>query len=193
MYKLFFESYTQKFTLTHPSKLHCSWAKQSMDRAVIDQRVKMNSLMDVIRTTMMSKPVKTRFLYPQGGIGVFSEKLARRIQENGGIIETGTEVERIETTEDRIKSVVYAGKTYEPDYVYWSAPISRLAELLHLEKPGISYLSTICYNIEVKGPVKSGYRGVITATKAWYSLEHHNPHVSTVNWLLRVVQVYVLR
>jgi protoporphyrinogen oxidase len=159
LYDVFFKPYTEKFLKLPPEKVHSNWAEAGIDRAVIDKKVKMGSLLEVIKTSLLPKPVKTDFLYPsEGGIDMFSKKLAKGIEENGGEVIVKSAVEKIESEESMIKSVSCRGKNLHPENVIWTAPLPALLNLLNLSPADLRYLSIVLFNIEVQGISKTGYQ-----------------------------------
>src|SRR5438046_510836 len=64
LYALFFKPYTEKFLRIPCETVHVDWAKTGINRAVIDRRVKSESLVDLVRSVLLPKPVKTEFIYP---------------------------------------------------------------------------------------------------------------------------------
>ena len=158
VYDIFFKQYTKKFTLTQANQIHPIWAKTGIDRAVIDERQSMNSLFDLAKNTFFKSAVKTKFSYCRGGIGVFSEKLAKRIRDNGSKIITDSPITGIKVKDDKIIHLETLDKNIFPKHVFWTAPITTLTKLLDFQKPDLEFLSTIIYNIEIKGENNSKYQ-----------------------------------
>ena len=122
---------------------------------MIDKRVKSETLFDLVRSVLLPKPVKTEFLYPSyGGFGTFCDKLAEQVQERGGQILLGNTLRSIRTEASRAVEVELAdGRKLKPRYIVWSGNLKSLAGLLGQEPPGIRYLSTVLFNIEVSSNV----------------------------------------
>jgi protoporphyrinogen oxidase len=159
LYDVFFKPYTEKFLKLPPHKVHNNWAESGIDRAVIDKKVQMGSLFEVIKTALLPTPVKTNFLYPSdGGIDVFSKKLAGHIEQNGGVVLLNTLVDAVECEGTKIKALYYQGTCIRPKALIWTAPLTALAKLLKLPPPDISYLSIILYNLEVRGAARTPYQ-----------------------------------
>ncbi|MGH9324488.1 MAG: hypothetical protein ACRD3V_31975, partial [Vicinamibacteria bacterium] len=133
--------------------VHVDWAKTGINRAVIDKRVKSDSLFDLVRNVLIPRPVATEFIYPSyGGFGTFCEKLAAAVEARGGELRLENTVTALETKDGRIQDVVLAdGRRIRPGHFIWSGNLVALARLLGKEPPPIRYLSTVLYNIEVKG------------------------------------------
>ncbi|MGQ9609140.1 MAG: FAD-dependent oxidoreductase [bacterium] len=159
LYEQFFKPYTEKFLRYPPNIIHSDWAKTGIDRSVIDNRAKVNTLPDVIKRAVLPKPVNTQFLYPlNGGIANFSQRLAENIERNNGQILLNTTVDKIEQNGDKLVQIVCNGTKFYPDTVIWTAPIPVLCSLLNLPAPDLHYLSAICYNVEINGPPKRDYQ-----------------------------------
>jgi len=159
LYNVFFKPYTEKFLKLPPKKVHHNWAEAGIDRAIIDKKVRMGSLLEVIKTTLIPKPVKTNFLYPSdGGIDMFSKKLVERIKKNGGEVLLNTIVEKIECEGSKIKCVYYQGKCLHPEIIIWTAPLTTLINLLKIPSSNIKYLSIIVFNMETKGIPRTRYQ-----------------------------------
>jgi hypothetical protein len=62
--------------------LHSDWARGSIDKAVIDKRMKLRNLRDLLGLAIIPRQVKTEFFYPVFGIGSFCERLAEGIKAN---------------------------------------------------------------------------------------------------------------
>ena len=62
LYDIFFRPYPEKFCLYKCSELHRDWASAGINRAVIDKRLRFDSLWHVAKTTLLPPRVKTRFI-----------------------------------------------------------------------------------------------------------------------------------
>ncbi len=155
LYRLFFKPYTEKFLHIPCEDVHVDWAKTGINRAVIDKRVKSDTLFDLVRSVLLPKPVDTKFLYPSyGGFGTFCEKLGEQVRGRGGEILLENTVTSLELGKDRIETVVLAGgRRIRPDYLVWSGNFKALAHLIGEEPPPLRYLSTVLYNMEVNADV----------------------------------------
>ena len=60
-----FKDYTQKFLGLLPEGTHSDWAKESMKRTIIDERMGSRNLFDILKLTLMFKPLRTDFFYPK--------------------------------------------------------------------------------------------------------------------------------
>jgi protoporphyrinogen oxidase len=155
LYRLFFKPYTEKFLQIPCEDVHVDWAKTGINRAVIDNRVKSESLFDLVRNVLLPRPVVTKFLYPSyGGFGTFCEKLGEKVPAMGGEIRLRDTVTALHTGNGKIQEVELTdGTRLRPSYLIWSGNLIALARLLGQEPPGVRYLSTVLFNIEVKADV----------------------------------------
>jgi protoporphyrinogen oxidase len=154
LYDVFFRGYTRKFVLTDPGMIHPLWAQTGIDRAIIDERQQVDSLFGLLKTTFLAKNVKTLFIYPPRGIDAFPNRLASKITANKARIRTGSEVTGIELDGDSVRRVEINGEKTGLGRLYWTAPITALTDLLGFEAPDLEYLSTVIYNIELRGEVR---------------------------------------
>jgi protoporphyrinogen oxidase len=155
LYRLFFKPYTEKFLQIPCEEVHVDWAKTGINRAVIDKRVKTDSLFDLIRNVLLPRPVVTEFIYPsRGGFGTFCEKLSEAVRARAGELLLESTVTSLSISGGRVVEVALAdGRRIEPGYLVWSGNLTALARLLGKEPPPLRYLSTILYNIEVEAEV----------------------------------------
>jgi protoporphyrinogen oxidase len=148
LYRHFFEGYSSKFLGITPELTDRDWATTGVDRAIIDKRLKMNSLWQLVWNTILPGNVpEVKFLYPRGGCGVFTDLLADYVVREGGEVLTGTEIEQLEVKAGRIEKVTVAGQTITPSLVVWTGTIHSLAGALELPPPDLDYLALVCYNI----------------------------------------------
>jgi protoporphyrinogen oxidase len=148
LYKHFFEAYSSKFLGITPELTDVDWATTGVDRAIIDKRLKMNSLWQLVWNTFIPGNVPSvKFVYPEGGCGIFTDNLANMIKEDGGEVLTNATVEDITTDGNRISSVVVNGKTITPSIVVWTGTIHSLGNLLMMAPIDLDYLALVCYNI----------------------------------------------
>ncbi len=158
LYEIFFEPYTKKFLFYSPADLHRDWARAGVNRAVIDKRAQADSLWNLLKTTLMPKPVETMFLYPPTGVGRFSDKLAAQIREAGGRIILGRAVSSVETSGRRVSAVTAGDERIATDNLVWTGPLTTLNALLGLQDIDLEYLATIFYNFEIGKPPRLDYQ-----------------------------------
>ena len=148
LYRHFFQGYTAKFLGIVPEMTHPDWAKTGVDRAIIDSRVKMNSLGQLMLGMMDFRPkAETEFLYASNGIQQFTDNLVAYQEALGGKVLCGRAVDAVGVEGDRIKSIRVGRRTFRPSQVVWTGSIHSLARVLDLPRPGLRYLSLICYNM----------------------------------------------
>jgi phytoene dehydrogenase-like protein len=68
------------------------------------------------------------YYYPKGGTGTFIQKLVEFIEQNGGEIQTGTEVVSLNLDEKQLK--IADGKTVEYRQLCWAADQKRLYDVI---------------------------------------------------------------
>jgi protoporphyrinogen oxidase len=132
------------------------WATTGINRAVIDNRIKNETLFDLVRNVLLPRPVVTKFIYPSyGGFGTFPVKLAEEIRSRGGDLRCANTVKALHCQGGKIEEVeLVDGTRLRPSYVVWSGNLIALARLLETEPPPLRYLCTILYNVEVHADVK---------------------------------------
>ncbi|MEI6634598.1 MAG: FAD-dependent oxidoreductase [Chlamydiota bacterium] len=160
LYDCFFKEYTRKFLKHDPGAIHSDWARAGIDRAVIDRKLQLNTLFEVVSKSLIPRPVKTEFVYPgTGGIDTFSRALARRIGDRGGEVRCGAPVQRLDIAGGCIRSVTLAdGAVVPADIVVWTAPLDLLCRLAGLGRPDLAYLSAVLYNVMVRGTPRLRYQ-----------------------------------
>jgi len=158
LYEIFFKPYTEKFLRIPCRDISQHWALTGIDRAVIDSSIKVNNVSALAKSFFYPKP-PLQFIYPKsGGIGVFAEKLQKRIVELGGRVILCNEVSGIGRNGCSIEKVTAGGVHYDCDTLVWSAPISELTELLGVTAPALSYLSLVMYNFMIVSEIRPTYQ-----------------------------------
>lgn len=148
LYRHFFEGYSSKFLGIPPERTHRDWAKTGVDRAIIDSRLKIQSLWSLIfrMATSWRRP-ELAFLYPVGGCEQFVRNLADRFQALGGELLCGREVDELEVSGSRIEALRVGDRHLRPSLVVWTGTIHSLAAHLGQPPPQLRYLGLICYNL----------------------------------------------
>ena len=156
LYRLFFKPYTEKFLQIPCEEVHVDWARTGINRAVIDNRVKSETLIDLVRSVLLPRPVDTKFMYPShGGFGTFCDKLAERVRALGGKIRFGTSVASVRSEAGAIGELELTdGTRLRPHYLIWSGNLLYLARLLGAPPPRLRYLSTVLFNLELAAEVR---------------------------------------
>jgi len=161
LYELDFGPYTEKFTKLPNEMIHPDWAKSGVNRAVIKEDIKMNSLFEVIKTSLQPKH-KVYIYYPRKGISEFHERLRDHILERGGEILLNHRVDSFAIEKQRIKKAkIIPGDLYRKfDTVVWTAPINKISETLNLKKHDLVYLNIVTYNIFLRGKPRYDYQWI---------------------------------
>lgn len=147
--KVFFEPYTRKFLKLQSSDISKDWAIMGIDRAIIDKKIKLNDINELIKS-LIFHPKPLTFIYPQnGGINVFSENLKRKIISNRGSVLVNSEIERIIVEGKEVKKVVVGGQSYDCNLLIWTGPVTTLLRLLGCEKIDLKFLSLLLYNYKI--------------------------------------------
>ena len=151
LYKLFFESYSEKFLGLSPALTDADWAKTGIDRAIIDKRVKAQTLREILQMALMPKGIETEFVYPRDGMSAFCEKVAKAVTGAGAEVRLGATVDRITRSagDDRIESVTIGQEEVAVEDLVWTAPIHTVCALLDRPRPELDYLSLLLYNVEL--------------------------------------------
>lgn len=155
LYDFFFRGYTRKFTGTDSERLHVDWAAAGVNRAVIDKKVKADTLFSLLKGLFLPKPVTTLFYYPStGGIQTFCDRQVEKIRENGGEVCFSSPSSGIITSEGRVTGVrLTNGEVIPADTVFWSAPISIL-----YPESGFRFMNTLICNIALSKIQKNTYQ-----------------------------------
>jgi protoporphyrinogen oxidase len=155
LYRFFFSGYTRKFTGLEADRLHSDWAEAGVNRAVIDKRVKADSLLSLLGGLLLPRPVSTSFIYPaDGGMQTFSDILAGRIRSMGGEVRTRCAASGVRTEDGAVRGVITEdGDLLEADEVYWSAPLSLL-----YPEAGLRFINTVLYCIGLAAPQGNDYQ-----------------------------------
>lgn len=171
LFKHFFKDYTEKFLMHKCDELHMDWASAGINRAVIDKRVKANSLMQVVKSVLLPKPVNSKFIYPRsGGVGVYSDKLVEKIEAKGGTVFTNSRVSDVTTNAKHITDAVIStgdGRqiTMHPDLVVWTAPPKVLGDMTGMPDWNLTFLDSVLYNYELEGEPPMKYQWIYYGSK----------------------------
>ena len=128
IYSMFFENYTEKLWMCHPSKIDASWGAQ---------RVKGLSICSILSNIFFKKDGKEKetsliesFWYPKYGPGQMYETLYEKVKQNGGKILLQHQAVKFYKNENYISSLecIYNGKSIkiDGDIFISSMPIADL-------------------------------------------------------------------
>lgn len=150
LYEHFFKGYSIKFLGIHPRETHPDWAKVGINRAIIDDKLQMQNLAQLAKSTLLQyNKAEIDFLYPRGGLHVTWQKVSDLLLARGGRIVTGTGAKLV-GGQGRIEAVEAGGERIEkPGAVIWTAPITLACEQLGLARPNLPYLATLIFNVLV--------------------------------------------
>lgn len=158
LYEHFFRGYSEKFLGIHPRETHPDWAKVGINRAIIDDKLQMQNLAQLVRSTLTQfNKVEIPFLYPTQGMSQAWEKVSARILAQGGRILSGVGA-RMEGRNGRIERVWAGEECFTPSVVIWTAPITLALRQLGLDTPNLPYLGLLLYNVCVEAEVPRDYQ-----------------------------------
>lgn len=158
LYENFFKGYSIKFLGIHPRETHPDWAKVGINRAIIDDKLQMQNLAQLAKSTLLQyNKAEIDFLYPRGGLQVTWDLVSAAIENLGGRVITGTGA-RMVGGNGRISAVYANGERFEPSNVIWTAPITLACQQLGVEMPNLPYLSTLFYNVLIRADVPREYQ-----------------------------------
>lgn len=132
LFKIFFESYTEKVWGMPCSKLSAEWGAQ---------RIKGLSLWSAVMNAFQSKKSTThttlidKFHYPRKGPGMMWEKARAIVEQRGSKVEFDAPVEKIFWEPGRVTGVQAGGKYYRADHMISSMPIKDLIRCLDPAPP----------------------------------------------------------
>ena len=150
LYEHFFRGYSEKFLGIHPRETHSDWAKVGINRAIIDDKLEMQNLFQLLKSTLLQfNKAEMDFLYPKGGLYKTWVQVAQLIEAKGGRIITGTPA-RLEGGNGRVNAVWAGEERFTPSVVIWTGPITVACEQLGHERPKLDYLGLLLYNVMVK-------------------------------------------
>lgn len=150
LYEHFFRGYSEKFLGIHPRETHSDWAKVGINRAIIDDKLEMQNLFQLLKSTLLQfDKAEVDFLYPKGGLYKTWVQVAQMIEALGGRIITGTGA-RLEGGNGRINAVWAGEERIECSTVVWTAPITLACKQLGLTVPKLDYLGLLLYNVMVR-------------------------------------------
>ncbi|MDP2312687.1 MAG: FAD-dependent oxidoreductase [Pseudomonadota bacterium] len=158
LYENFFKGYSIKFMGIHPKDTHPDWAKVGLNRAIIDDKLQMQNLSQLAKSTFLQfNKAEIDFTYPKTGMQLAWDKVRALFEAKGGRVVTG-EGARLIGGNGKIDAVEFGNERIEPSLVVWTAPITLATDQLGLERPNLPYLSTLFYNVLVRGDVPRDYQ-----------------------------------
>jgi protoporphyrinogen oxidase len=100
LYEVFIKSYTEKVWGIPCSEIRAEWAAQRIQGLSLR-----GTILDAIGFGTATKTLSDSFLYPRLGPGMMWDRFARAITAAGGLVETGTCVERVHLDGGRVAGV----------------------------------------------------------------------------------------
>ncbi len=150
LYSIFFRDYSRKFCRIEPSQLHYDWAMTGVERAIIDKRLQVGSLLDTIKVSLLPRPaVNTLFIYPRKGCYVYCNKICSMIEQGGAKVLTGRTIDRVKLQGNRITEIRAGEDTFTADRLVWTGNIKDLCSLLGMPGRYLPYLDIVLFNIIV--------------------------------------------
>ena len=151
LYRLFFESYTEKVWGVPCSQISAEWGAQRIKglslTAVVRHFLKKafsskpkNKPGDAIAQKETETSLIEQFLYPKLGPGQLWEHVADLVQQKGGEIHMNISVDHLHFIGNRVTSVEALSKdgsriTFEGDYFFSTMPIKELIRAFNLPVP----------------------------------------------------------
>ena len=158
LYTHFFEGYSMKFLGIHPKNTHSDWAKVGINRAIINDNAQMQTLFQLLRSTVtQSNQVPQRFVYPKGGMQDAWDSVAQKITDLGGTIISGKRAE-MEYSGKTITAVRAGKERFECSEVIWTAPIDQACRQLDQPSSKLEYLGLLLFNVMVKEEAPRDYQ-----------------------------------
>ena len=137
LYKMFFESYTEKVWGIHPSKISADWGKQRVKGLSIRKILKecLKKTFHIKKNSNTETSLIDSFIYPKLGSGQIYEEMANTITNLGGKIIYEAKVKEINVDKNNnINKIIYLKnnkkETIECDICVSSISIKNLFELL---------------------------------------------------------------
>jgi protoporphyrinogen oxidase len=126
LYRTFFQTYTEKLWGVPCRSLDADWAAQRIQGLTLGAAVR--SAVRGNRGNTL-KTLVDEFAYPSTGSSLLYERLRDAVEDAGGIVRTGSPVERIEVSGGRVAGVrLVSGELVEADQVVSSMPITLLLD-----------------------------------------------------------------
>jgi protoporphyrinogen oxidase len=158
LFKHFFGGYTQKFLGLHPRETHPDWAKVGLNRAIIDDKLQMQNLTQLVKTTLTQyNAAEIDFLYPEQGMQQAWEKVAAIVENLGGRIITNTSA-RMEGKDGRVERIWAGEEQIDPSVVIWTAPITVATKQLKVQTPNLPYLGMLTFNVCAEADLDRKYQ-----------------------------------
>lgn len=147
LYAHFFRDYTEEFLGVHPRDTHPDWATAGINRAIIDDKLEMQNLSQLIKSTLLQyRKSEIDFIYPRGGMSTMWHRVRRILEGHGARIITGVSA-RLEARDGRVAAVWAGDERIEADQVIWTGSITAAAEHLGIGPFDLAYRALVLYNV----------------------------------------------
>ena len=168
LYRTFFRSYTEKVWGVPCDQISAEWGAQRIKGLSITKTIahyfrKLFHSKQDLRQKEVETSLIEQFMYPRLGPGQLWEIVARKIEEMGGVIHTGFDVDSLRIDEKQILSVCGTSAdggycTFEGDYFFSTMPIKELVHSLSAPVPdqireisdGLQYRDFVTVGLLVK-------------------------------------------
>jgi protoporphyrinogen oxidase len=145
LYRTFFRSYTEKVWGVPCHEISAEWGAQrvkglSITKTIAHHFRKLFQSKQDIRQKEVETSLIEQFMYPRLGPGQLWEIVARKVQEMGGVIHTGFNVDQLQVEDGRVRSVSGTDSSgsklsFEGDYFFSTMPIQELVVSLSSPVP----------------------------------------------------------
>jgi protoporphyrinogen oxidase len=159
LYNIFFKPYTEKFLKWPITDIHSDWASTGINRTVIDSRIKSESLIAVLKNSLLPNKIETEFLYPkEKGFGHFFDVLYQlSLKTNRCKFIFNSEIKNIVKQDSFLKLQIESENFSASKGLVWTGNLNDLLGLINsnpkigsTSSPKLNYLNTIFYNFIFK-------------------------------------------
>lgn len=159
LYGVFFKPYTEKFLKWPVTDIHSDWASTGINRTVIDSRIKSESLIGLLKNSLLPNKIETKFLYPkEKGFGHFFDVLYQLcLKTNQCKFLFDSEIENIDKQDSSLNLRIKSENFLATKGLVWSGNLNDLLDLIKnnpkidsSSSPKLNYLNTIFYNFIFK-------------------------------------------
>jgi protoporphyrinogen oxidase len=145
LYRTFFRSYTEKVWGVPCDQISAEWGAQrikglSITKTIAHHFRKLFQSKQDLRQKELETSLIEQFMYPRLGPGQLWEIVARKVQQMGGIIHTGFNVDHIQVEGSQLLSVSGIDgngveRSFAGDYFFSTMPIQELVQSLSTPPP----------------------------------------------------------
>jgi len=145
LYRTFFRSYTEKVWGVPCDQISAEWGAQRVKGLSITKTIahyfgKLFQSKQDLRQKEVETSLIEQFMYPRLGPGQLWEIVATKVQQMGGVIHTGFDVDKLQVGDDCVLSISgtdHTGghRTFKGDYFFSTMPIQELVQSLSAPTP----------------------------------------------------------